>query len=381
MAPNNQNPAAVDADGARQIVPGGNSAENMPSGAETQAALQTLEFNYSTLAPELASDLRGQADRIRKRIANTTINMIEVGRDLLAVKPQLRGRFIPWIESAVGISKRTAQVYMAAARLADEDGKSATVALLPPGTVRMLAAKGTPADLRKTIIARVESGEVIPEPAVADMVAKAASIRREAQHRERLLSRRKSPRGGKVSEGTRARRERALKKQKKELAERKQRATDEARKLIEQIGPATIKKVLSVIDDAGWMVRESIRLELAGAPAAAQVTASKQVVDNVITRSVKRPANSVTDANSFIGRLNGFMVPFSNEFSSWIDEAKLSEEDQRALQHTLHQWSNELTLLAQSMDKDPEEDASPVEPDPFEIPGFLDRTAKGAVAS
>jgi hypothetical protein len=129
-------------------------------------------FNYRTLEPDLAEKLQQQAERIRQRIGKTTEAIIEIGRDLLAVKQSLgHGHFVTWVETEVGISKRTAQVYMAAARFADGNGKSAIVALLPPTTLHRLTAKSAPEEVVDAVLSRVEAGQVVPDRAVATMIA------------------------------------------------------------------------------------------------------------------------------------------------------------------------------------------------------------------
>src|SRR5580704_19487582 len=95
-------------------------------------------FDYSAIDADLASNLRRQATRIKKRIGKATQDLIDIGRDLLAAKKQLidHGEFIGWVEIEVGISRRTAQAYMAVARLAE--AKGAAIALLPPTVVHRL---------------------------------------------------------------------------------------------------------------------------------------------------------------------------------------------------------------------------------------------------
>jgi Protein of unknown function (DUF3102) len=142
-------------------------------------------FDYSAFDAETASNLRAQANRIRKRIGKATQDLIDIGRDLLAAKKHLldHGEFITWVESEVGIVRRTAQAYMAVAKLADEKG--AAIALLPPTTAHRLAAKSTPSEVVSEVVAKAQSGDVVPDRRVSEMISEAKSQKRRTEHPER----------------------------------------------------------------------------------------------------------------------------------------------------------------------------------------------------
>ena len=150
------------------------------------AALTVIpdEFDYSSFDAETASNLRGQANRIRKRIGKATQDLIDIGRDLLAAKKHLldHGEFIKWVESEVGIVRRTAQAYMAIAKLAEEKG--AAIALLPPSTAHRLAAKSTPSEVVSEVVSKAESGDVLPDRRVAEMISEAKSQQRGTEQLE-----------------------------------------------------------------------------------------------------------------------------------------------------------------------------------------------------
>jgi hypothetical protein len=130
-------------------------------------------FDYSMIDTEVAANLRRQAQRIRKRISSATQDLIDIGHDLEAAKRQLlnHGEFVKWVESEVGIVRRTAQAYMAIARLADDKG--AAIALLPPTTVHRLAAKSAPPDVVSEVVAKAKSGDVLPDRTVSEMISEA----------------------------------------------------------------------------------------------------------------------------------------------------------------------------------------------------------------
>ena len=138
-------------------------------------------FDYSALDAETASNLRAQANRIRKRVGKATQDLIDIGCDLLAAKKNLldHGEFIKWVESEVGIARRTAQAYMAIAKLTDENG--AAIALLPPTTAHRLAAKSTPSEVVSEVVAKAKSGDVVPDRRVSEMISEAKSQKRRAE--------------------------------------------------------------------------------------------------------------------------------------------------------------------------------------------------------
>ena len=138
-------------------------------------------FDYSAFDADTASNLRAQANRIRKRIGKATQDLIDIGRDLLSAKKNLidHGAFIKWVESEVGIVSRTAQAYMALAKFADDNG--AAIALLPPTTAHRLAAKSAPREIVSKVVAKALTGEVLPDRAVAEMILAAKSQKERTQ--------------------------------------------------------------------------------------------------------------------------------------------------------------------------------------------------------
>jgi hypothetical protein len=68
----------------------------------------------------------------------------------------------------VGLSPRTAQAYMRVANWAFS--KSATVALLPPTALYVLASSGVPAEFVEEVLRRVEDGESIQLPSLRAQV-------------------------------------------------------------------------------------------------------------------------------------------------------------------------------------------------------------------
>ena len=141
-------------------------------------------FDYDEVPPVTAATLRAQAARIRKLVKTTTSTIIEVGRDLAAVKAHLKhGQFGDWVEAECGFSLRTAENYIRAKEFAE--GKSATVALLNPGTVYRLAAKGTPPELVDAVVERAAKGVVVTDREVIAALDEARHQKREKARRQK----------------------------------------------------------------------------------------------------------------------------------------------------------------------------------------------------
>jgi hypothetical protein len=137
-------------------------------------------FDYGSLGPYVASRLREQADLIKTKIAKTTADIIDIGHHLATAKKYIleHGQFGRWVEAEIGIAIRTAQAYMAAAKLHE---KCATVALLPPATVYRLAAKSTPPAVVEMVASRAEAGEIMPDSVVKLMISDAKEGARQKQ--------------------------------------------------------------------------------------------------------------------------------------------------------------------------------------------------------
>jgi DUF3102 family protein len=111
-------------------------------------------FDYEACDPSVAKFLKGQADRIRRYVRTSAI---QIGKDLIGAKHYLsHGEFLCWVRREVEIPVRTAQVYMQVAQWASE--KSACVACLPPSLLYALSARGTPIEFSKAVLGKIEAG-------------------------------------------------------------------------------------------------------------------------------------------------------------------------------------------------------------------------------
>lgn len=83
-------------------------------------------------------------------MSRTVQDIVEIGRDLIAVKDRVeRGSFLPWIEAEFEMGLRAAQRMISAATKYDN------VAYLNPAALYELAAPSTPEEVRTEIAERV----------------------------------------------------------------------------------------------------------------------------------------------------------------------------------------------------------------------------------
>jgi len=202
--------------------------------------LAASQFDYGAISPSLVSCLQAQAKLIKNMIARTTAAIIEIGNHLRAVKEHHlveHGQFIDWVESEVGIVKRTAQSYMAIARLAET--KSATVALLPPTTAHRLAAISAPVEVVDYVIAKANDDVIVPDGEVVAMIREANWKRREAKKKEHASYRR--------SKTARKKEELRQLEREHERKNRQEAAARAASDLIQALGRTGATKVVEVL--------------------------------------------------------------------------------------------------------------------------------------
>ncbi len=136
-------------------------------------------FDYEALSPGIAQALREKSGRIRHQLKVTATAIVWIGRDLLAVKQMLEhGQFVDWVAKECGLSIRTCQNYTRTAEFLE--GKSATVALLPPATLYRLSAKNAPPEVVTAVTDRAAQGE-ISEADVAQIFAEYNNRKRAAR--------------------------------------------------------------------------------------------------------------------------------------------------------------------------------------------------------
>jgi hypothetical protein len=176
-------------------------------------------------------ELRARAERIRARIAKTVEDIVDAGRELLAVKSSIsRDQFIKWVEDEVGISQSTAYRWMSLAR------RPSILRLrnLTPDLAYALTAKDATPAIIATIASKSEAGEIVSVSAVKGMVAAVRCKRLQAkpEPRRRTGSQRRAREAAEVRE-----------------AELTAKAAAKAKILIEEIGVDIVRRVLEAAGD------------------------------------------------------------------------------------------------------------------------------------
>ena len=152
-------------------------------------------FDYSALTEQEADVAKRSADIIKLRMRRTAEDIVEIGRELKAVKEALpHGKFLPWIEAEFGMTQRTAQNFMQVS----EKFKCETVSHFGPKVLYLLSAPSTPEPVIAQATAKAATGETVTVKDVQEWKAKAAQA-------EKLL---------RMSEEQRIEAERALKAEK-----------------------------------------------------------------------------------------------------------------------------------------------------------------------
>jgi hypothetical protein len=83
---------------------------------QPQNEVIVVGFNYDVLETEVAEQAQSAAARIREKVKRTVEDIIEVGKDLLAVKEALpHGAFGRWLKAEFGWGERMAQNFMSVA--------------------------------------------------------------------------------------------------------------------------------------------------------------------------------------------------------------------------------------------------------------------------
>jgi len=155
----------------------------LPEQAVTPAEVVVC-FSYAAMAPGIADELKTTADTIRRLIRNISTDVITIGANLIAAKRRLdHGQFGPWLETEFQWSERSARNYMKVAEAFA--GKSATVAVLPPTDLYLLAAPSTPSTVKESVVARLEQGETVSTGTIRSLVHDAKETERRSKQPER----------------------------------------------------------------------------------------------------------------------------------------------------------------------------------------------------
>lgn len=136
-----------------------------------------MSFNYDLVAAPIAIQAREAAERIKLRLRRSAEDIIEIGRDLVAVQGSIgHGNFLPWIEAEFGMSKTTAYKFMDVAKV--YGGKLPPSGNFDLSALYELAAPKTPLEVREEIERMIEAGEVVTKATVANLKAEAEAAKR-----------------------------------------------------------------------------------------------------------------------------------------------------------------------------------------------------------
>jgi len=144
-------------------------------------------FDYSALAPDLQVEVKTATERIKLRMKRTAEDIIEIGKDLIAIKEKLpHGAFLPWIASEFEMSQRTASNFMQTAeRFGD---KLANFANLKPAAIYELASSSTPDEVVEKVIKKAGSGEKVTAKEVKALKAQLAISKAELSQKESAIA-------------------------------------------------------------------------------------------------------------------------------------------------------------------------------------------------
>lgn len=123
--------------------------------------LQATLFDYATLPSGEAVEIRAAAERIKVRLKRTAEDIIEIGRDLIAVKAKLgHGNFEGWLKAEFDFSQKHATRFI---QVAEKFGntKSDIMSDFKPTILYALAAPSTPPEVITQAIEKAEAGEKV----------------------------------------------------------------------------------------------------------------------------------------------------------------------------------------------------------------------------
>ena len=215
----------------------------------TDHAVSVAGFDYSKIAPEVADEARAAAARIQSRIR---ASISDTGHDLIAIKDRLpHGAFGDWIVAEFGMSERTAQNYMHAARFLI--GKSATVAVLPPAAIYALSAPSAPSDAVKDVLKALEAGAKIPTEEIRNRLSKAADAQRKVEAAKTAEQIKKEREAEKRRREIRVARDQRIKQDiEQDNARRSERAREVAKFLVAKLGSERVVELLKLLNGTDW---------------------------------------------------------------------------------------------------------------------------------
>lgn len=217
-------------------------------------------FDYTSLAPDIASRQRDRAARIVGIYRKTVEAAGEIGRELLAAQEEMEhGTFLRWVDSELRLSKSSAYRFMDVARTFGE--KLPTVGSLPLTVVHKLAERSTPEPVRAAVLRRIEAGETIQAETIVQEIREAKDEARRQAASEREEARRASmtPEQQDVEDARKLRGKKAQEaKARVEARQRAERLDVERKEQAEgEINGAYLVERLGLDEAAAWLDRVS----------------------------------------------------------------------------------------------------------------------------
>jgi hypothetical protein len=127
------------------------------------------KFDYLSVDVVHRENLKQLSGGIRA-LRLSTGNVIDLGAHLISAKKIVKSRFGRYCEEAVQIGKRSAQHYMAVAKLAQSFDRE-IIEMIPVAAAEQLAKKSCPNELRLKILEEVRLGRVPTQEAVKTRIA------------------------------------------------------------------------------------------------------------------------------------------------------------------------------------------------------------------
>ncbi|KFB66653.1 DUF3102 domain-containing protein [Candidatus Accumulibacter vicinus] len=156
--------------------------------------LTQVGFDYAALPVDAALTARAAAERIKLRLKRTVEDIIEIGRELAAVKEELpHGQFLPWIAAEFEMSRQTADNFEAVYKRFG-NGKLLNFSNLKPSILYALSAPSTPESVIDKAVAKAESGEKVTVADVRDWKALEAELEIEKRRNREWMEQSKANR-------------------------------------------------------------------------------------------------------------------------------------------------------------------------------------------
>lgn len=151
-------------------------------------------FDYGVLPAEIAVKSRAAAERIKLRLKRTVEDIIEIGRELTAIKAELpHGQFLPWIAAEFEMSRQTADNFTSVYERFG-NGKLPIFSNFKPSILYALSAPSTPESVIDRALEQAEAGDKVTVADVkqwkeAAQVAsqRAEKFRKESNERRRRI--------------------------------------------------------------------------------------------------------------------------------------------------------------------------------------------------